>query len=117
MPAWKRAARRSRASGASTVDLAGQGGRRSQTPEVWQGQLATLRLSASDPAMGTGTWTLSLQRAFDIRWSGGSFDAAAGEALLTAPARPQAGRATDAGRAGLGAGAMALAASCARQDG
>ncbi len=77
-----------------TLDLAGQGGRRSQTPAVWQGQLATLRLSASDPAMGTGTWTLSLQRAFDIRWSAGSFDAAAGEALLTAPARPQAGRAT-----------------------
>ncbi len=42
--------------------------------------------------MGTGTWTLSLQRAFDIRWSDGGFDAAAGEALLTAPAdrRPAA---------------------------
>ena len=78
-----------------TLDLAGQGGRRSQTPAVWQGQLARLSLSASDPAMGTGTWTLNLQRAFDIRWSDGSFDAAAGEALLTAPARPQAGRATD----------------------
>jgi len=74
------------------LDLAGQGGRRAQTPAAWQGQLATLRLSASDPAMGTGTWTLGLQRAFDMRWSAGSFDAAAGEALLTAPARPQAGR-------------------------
>ena len=79
-----------------TVDLAGQGGRRSQKPEAWQGQVATLTLSASDPAMGTGTWTLSLQRAFDIRWSDGSFDAAAGEALLTAPARPGRVAASDA---------------------
>ena len=94
---------------APAVDLAGQGGRRSQTPQVWQGQVATLKLSASDPAMGTGTWTLSLQRAFDIRWSDGSFDAAAGEALLTAPARPRPrGRKRCPGRAGLGAGAMAL---------
>jgi len=73
------------------LDLAGQGGRRSQAPDVWQGQLATLRLSASDPDMGTGTWTLGLQRPFDLRWSTGSFDAGAGQALLTAPARPQAG--------------------------
>ncbi|NPC57347.1 translocation/assembly module TamB domain-containing protein [Caenimonas soli] len=76
-----------------SLDLSGQGGRRSQAPAVWQGQLAALRLSASDPATGTGTWTLGLQRAVGMRWSTGSFDAGAGEALLTAPARAQAGRA------------------------
>jgi translocation and assembly module TamB len=73
------------------LDLAGQGGRRSQTPDVWQGQLARLNIAASDPAMGTGTWTLGLQRAFDVRWAPGSFDAGAGEALLKAPVRAAAG--------------------------
>lgn len=73
-----------------SLELAGQGGRRSRAPDVWQGQLATLKLATSDPALGTGTWTLGLQRPFDLRWSSGSFDAGAGQALLTAPARPQA---------------------------
>jgi translocation and assembly module TamB len=79
-----------------TLDLSGRGGRRSQTPAVWQGTLATLNFSASDLAMGTGTWTLGLRRAFDLRWSSGSFDAGAGEALLAAPVRRQADRTGDA---------------------
>ena len=102
-----------------TLDLAGQGGRRSQTPEVWQGQLATLRLSASDPAMGTGTWTLSLQRAFDIRWSDG--------ASMPQRVRPCSRRRRGPRRAARpqamprpcwpGSRCDGAPASCARQDG
>jgi translocation and assembly module TamB len=70
------------------LDLAGRGGQRSQSPAVWQGQLASLNAAASDPAVGAGTWNLNLQRAVDLRWSQGSFDAGAGQALLAAPRRP-----------------------------
>ena len=70
-------------------ELAGNGGRRAQQPAVWQGRLASLRLAASDPAIGGGgTWSLGLQQAFDLRWSQGSLEAGAGQALLTAPAQP-----------------------------
>ncbi len=75
------------------LDVAGQGGRSSRSPAVWQGQLAAFNLFASDPAVGAGTWVLALQRALDLRWSQGSFDAGAGEASLKAPPRAQAGRA------------------------
>jgi translocation and assembly module TamB len=68
------------------LELAGQGGRRRQAPDVWQGQLGTLRVSATDPALGAGPWTLTLQRAFALRWSAGQFDADAGQALLAPPA-------------------------------
>jgi translocation and assembly module TamB len=80
------------------LNLSGHGGRGAQTPAVWQGQVAGLNLQASDPSLGQGTWTLALQRAFDLRASNGSFDASAGEALLTAPSQPAqagAGRASD----------------------
>ncbi len=75
-----------------SLDAAGRGGRRSQAPDTWQGQLATLNVAASDPAVATGTWTLNLRRPFDIRWASGNLEAGAGEALLTAPVRPQANR-------------------------
>jgi len=71
-----------------SLDLSGRGGRRSQTPAVWQGQVAKLNVSVSDPSLGSGTWTLALQRPFDLRGSAGSFDAGAGEGLLTAPSGP-----------------------------
>lgn len=75
------------------LDLSGRGGRRSQTPAVWQGQVARLNLSASDPSLGAGAWTLALQRPFELRAAAGSFDAAAGEALLSAPSGPGTGTA------------------------
>jgi translocation and assembly module TamB len=71
--------------------LAGRVGRRSMAPYVWQGQLASLRLQASDPAIGAGQWSLALQRPVDLRWSAGSFDAGAGQAALAAPKRNAAG--------------------------
>jgi translocation and assembly module TamB len=78
------------------VDLGGRGGRRSMSPDVWQGQLASLRLEASDPAIGAGEWSLALQRPFDLRWSAGSFDAGAGQAALAAPKRNAAGAGNEA---------------------
>jgi len=73
------------------LDLAGRGGRRSMSPDVWQGRLASLHVDASDPAVGTGHWTLALRKPVDLRWSSGSFDGGAGEATLAAPARSGAG--------------------------
>lgn len=70
------------------LELAATGGRRAQAPSVWQGQVGTLNVSASDPAVGTGTWTLRMQKPVDVRWAGGSFESGAGDAVLTAPARP-----------------------------
>lgn len=78
------------------LDLVGRGGRRSMSPDVWQGQLASLHLDASDPAVGAGRWTLALQRPFEMRWSAGSFDAGAGQATLAAPKRGAAGANNDA---------------------
>ncbi len=75
------------------IELSGQGGRRSATPEVWQGQLAALHATFSDPAMSTGTWALTLRQPVDSRWASGSLDVGAGEALLAAPAGAQRERA------------------------
>jgi translocation and assembly module TamB len=77
------------------IELGGNGGRTGAQP-VWQGQVQTLNVSASDPAAGPGTWTLRVQRPFDIRSSAGSVDVSASEALLLAPPRP-----ADRGRAAL----------------
>ena len=74
-----------------TLELAGRGGRRSMSPDVWQGQLASLHVDASDPAAGAGHWTLALLRPFDLRWASGGFDAGAGQAALAAPQRSGAG--------------------------
>ncbi|HWI82261.1 translocation/assembly module TamB domain-containing protein [Ramlibacter sp.] len=68
------------------LEVAGQGGRRSQAPAAWQGQVSALHLSATDPSLGAGTWTLQLQDAFGWRWSAGQFEAGAGQALLRPPA-------------------------------
>ncbi len=70
------------------LELAGRGGRSASSPAAWQGRVASLNLTASDPSVGKGTWSLALQRAFDLRWSAGSFDSDAGQAVLTAPAQP-----------------------------
>lgn len=71
-------------------DLAARGGRASARADAaWQGQIAGLNLRVRDPSVGSGIWTLALQRAFDLRWvPGGSFEAGPGQALLTAPPLP-----------------------------
>jgi len=73
------------------LELAGQGGRRGERPAVWQGQLAELHLTATDPAIGSGPWTVTLQQAMALRWSEGSLLAGAGQASLLPPAGPQRG--------------------------
>ena len=85
------------------LDLAGRLGRRG-TPAVWQGQLASLNATASDPATGAGNWTLGLRNAVDWRFAAGSLDVAAGEAVLTAPPRA---RTPAAGSIGASAGPAA----------
>ena len=67
------------------LELSGRGGRRAQTPAIWWGQVAKLNVSASDPSLGAGSWTLALQRPFDLRWQGNSFEAGASAASLIAP--------------------------------
>lgn len=69
------------------LEFAGRGGRSGSTPAAWQGQLAALNATASDPALGTGSWTLALRRPLDLRWAGGTLDAGASEATLAAPNR------------------------------
>jgi translocation and assembly module TamB len=70
----------------ASIDVAASGGRRgSQENAPWQGQLTALDITASDPAVGNGPWTLKLQAPFDWRWSAGHFEAGAGRALLHAP--------------------------------
>ena len=71
------------------LELAGQGGRRGERPAVWQGQLRELHLSATDPALGSGPWTLTLQQPVSLRWAAGSLDAGAGQAILLPPTGPQ----------------------------
>jgi translocation and assembly module TamB len=73
------------------LDLAGRGGRRAMSPDVWQGRVAALHVAATDPGIGAGTWSLALQRPFDLRWAAGSFEAEAGQATLVAPAGGPAG--------------------------
>lgn len=71
------------------LELAGQGGRRGERPQAWQAQLRELRLTATDPALGSGPWTLTLQEPVSLRWAGGNLDAGAGRALLLPPAGGQ----------------------------
>jgi len=78
------------------LQLAGQGGRRGERPAAWAGQLAQLQLTATDPAIGSGPWTLTLQQAVALRWSDGSLAAGAGQALLLPPAPQRAPAATPA---------------------
>jgi translocation and assembly module TamB len=70
----------------ASIGVAAQGGRRgSQENAPWQGRLTALDITASDPAVGNGPWTLKLQAPFDWRWSAGHFEGGAGRALLHAP--------------------------------
>ncbi len=71
------------------LELAAQGGRRGARPAVWQAQLHELRASATDPSLGAGPWTLTLQQPVSLRWADGSLDAGAGQAVLLPPAGPQ----------------------------
>ncbi len=68
------------------VDVAGRLGHRA-VPRAsgWQGQIATLNVSAVDPMLGTGTWTLALQRPVDWRYANDAAEVAAGEAHLKSP--------------------------------
>jgi translocation and assembly module TamB len=72
------------------LDVAGRGGRtplRSGASSVWRADVASLTLSVQDPAISAGAWQLASQRPFNLRWSPGgrSFEASAGQALLSAP--------------------------------
>ncbi|MES2787291.1 MAG: translocation/assembly module TamB domain-containing protein [Pseudomonadota bacterium] len=70
-----------------SLDLSGRGGKRGApgAPADWFAQVASLGVVGSDPATGAGNWTLKTARPVDIRWSRGTLDASAGEALLGAP--------------------------------
>jgi translocation and assembly module TamB len=67
------------------LELAGRGGRRGGAAPAWQGRLSAFSAAVTDPALGSGNWTLALQRPFDWRWAGANFEAGAGTALLGAP--------------------------------
>jgi translocation and assembly module TamB len=76
---------------------AGRAARRSGTPELWSAKVAGLAVSLLDPAISTGTWTLTAQRPFDVRWSPGrNLDVSGGQALLAAPLVKSAAPATQA---------------------
>jgi translocation and assembly module TamB len=66
----------------AVLDVAGQAGRKGT---VWQGQLASLNASVTDPSLGKDPWSIALQRAFDWRWAAGRLEAGAGTALLKSP--------------------------------
>ncbi|MES2634296.1 MAG: translocation/assembly module TamB domain-containing protein [Pseudomonadota bacterium] len=70
-----------------SLDLSGRGGKRGApgAPGDWFAQVASLGVVGTDPALGAGNWTLKTARPFDVRWSQGTLDASAGEALLGAP--------------------------------
>jgi translocation and assembly module TamB len=71
------------------LDLAGRGGRapaRSGAANLWRANVASLTLTAQDPAISAGTWQLVSRRAFDLRWSTARLDVSAGQAVLAAPA-------------------------------
>ena len=83
-----------------TLQLLADGGRVSTTrPETleawassgWQSVLKQLTLSIEDPALGVGAWRFATRGQVALRWTpakeGGTFEAGAGEALLSAPER------------------------------
>ncbi|MDO8280027.1 MAG: DUF490 domain-containing protein, partial [Burkholderiaceae bacterium] len=88
-----------------TLDAAAQGGREGASATAWHGTLDSLRVSVQDPALGPGPWRIDTRRAVPLRWNSadGSFEAAAGEALLRAP--DAATRLASAREAASGAGA------------
>ena len=64
------------------LDAAARGGRKG---DLWQGQLTAMNASVNAPDFGAGVWGLALQRPMDWRWSHGSFETGAGEALVRSP--------------------------------
>ena len=72
-----------------SLDLSGRGGRRDAS--TWQANLSALQVALTDPAIGPGTWRLTLGRAFDLRWKQGILEAGAGEAVLAAPTTSASG--------------------------
>jgi translocation and assembly module TamB len=56
---------------------------------VWQGMLTQFGLALQDPALGDGAWRLDTRAAVPFKWtalpSGGQFESAGGQALLSAP--------------------------------
>ncbi|MDP3136661.1 MAG: translocation/assembly module TamB domain-containing protein, partial [Burkholderiaceae bacterium] len=92
----------------STFDVTAHGGReRASAPTVWQGTLDTLHLSVQDPALGPDPWRIDMRRAVPLRWNStdGSFEAAAGEALLRAPDAAARLASTRSAASGASAGA------------
>ena len=71
------------------LELSGRGGRRDAS--TWLGNLSAMQVALTDPAIGPGTWRLTLRRAFDLRWARGTLDAEAGEAVLAAPTTSASG--------------------------
>lgn len=82
-----------------SLQLAASGGHSGPAPATlaawaqapWQALVQELRLSAQDPALGTGDWQLAAQKELPLKWTptpaGGALEAGAGQAVLTAPAR------------------------------
>ena len=76
-----------------SVQLAADGGRQQPadgtSPFSWQALVRQLSLGVEDPALGAGAWRLATRGVVPLKWAptsaGGSFEAGAGEALLTAP--------------------------------
>lgn len=97
-----------------TLDATARGGRDGVSAAAWQGTLDALHLSVQDPALGPDPWRIDTRGAVPLRWNStdGSFEVAAGEALLRAP--DAAARLAPARDAASGAGAGPAAATEAR---
>lgn len=77
------------------LDLSGRLGG-TLSPSAWRGRVAALQVRLEDPAITPGPWQVQLRRAVDWRFAGSSFEVAAGEAVLRAPAMRSGAPATDA---------------------
>ncbi len=83
------------------LQLAADGGRRKS---VWQGAVNQLSLAVEDPALGAGAWRVATRGTVPLSWkpapaaaappsgptASGAFESGAGEAILSAPVRPDA---------------------------
>ena len=90
-----------------TLQAAADGGK---SNAIWQGLLKQVTLRIDNPALNAGTWQLATRSAVPLKWTTGTFESGAGEALLTAPTQGapaaiawqpvkwQAGQLTSAGK-------------------
>lgn len=85
--AWTVSADATQAERKASLQSQGRLGR-STDGATWQGRIASLQASATDPRVGKGPWSLALQQPFTWRWAGGALDLGAGRAELRPP--PQA---------------------------